>query len=64
MEFSVGTKVTLYCHTTVEAETEEEALEIARSRELASPQFSESMPDIEYYHYEGDSSPTTVWIEK
>lgn len=63
-EFTFRAAVTVSCWTTISAETEEEAREIAEERELAclnSCSFSES--EREAWHFDNDGAPQNINLE-
>lgn len=55
-------KVTVSCWTTVEADSEEEALEIAKNRELAGFEISGSYPENDCFHLDNDGIPYDLSI--
>jgi hypothetical protein len=61
--FKVNAKVTVSCFTEVEAETEEEAIELASERGLAECHIDGSFPVDESWHYEADGSPYDLRVD-
>lgn len=60
MEFMISGQVTVSCWTKVEAETEEEAINIAKKRVLADIHIDGSYQETEYWHMEIDGEPKDV----
>jgi hypothetical protein len=57
MKFTISGKVTVSAWTVVEAETEDEARQIALNRELAQIHIDASFPDDECWHIDNDGLP-------
>lgn len=60
MKFLIQGMVTVSCWTEVEAETEEEAVAIAKQRSMADIHIDGSYQEDEYWHMEIDGEPTDV----
>jgi hypothetical protein len=61
--FDIAGQVTISCWTKVKAETQEEALAIARSRALADFHIDGSFGVDECWHMEPDGSPSELRVE-
>lgn len=63
MKFNIGGLVTVSCYTVVEAETEEQALKIAQSRDIAQFYIDGSWDIEECFHIEADGTPYDLSVE-
>ena len=57
MIYEISGKLTVSCWTKVQANSLEEALEIAREREVAGFEISGSYSDDESWHFDNDGTP-------
>lgn len=62
--FKIAAKVTVSCFTTVEADTEDEALEIANGRDLAEFHIDGSYQVSESWHIDADGVPFEIRVDK
>lgn len=63
MKFNIGGLVTVSCYTVVEAETEDEALKIAKSRDVAQFSIDGSWDIEECFHIEADGIPYDLSVD-
>lgn len=63
MKYKVNGYLTVSCWTEVEANSEQEALQIALGRELASHHIDGSFLVDECWHFDNDGSPENISIE-
>ncbi len=64
MNYLVNGKVTVSCWTMVEAESEEEALEIAEQRDLAEIHIDGTYEVEECWHIDTDGCPDNIEISE
>jgi len=57
MEFTICGSVAVSCWTIVEADSLQEAIEIAKDRQLAEANIDGSYPDDECWHFDTDGVP-------
>lgn len=62
--FNIAGKVTVSCWTTVEAASEEEAMQIAAGRELAELHIDGAYPVDESWHLDSDGKPYELCVDK
>ncbi len=62
--FKIEGHVTVSCWTEIEAPTEEEALQIATSRELATIHIDGSFPVSESWHLDTDGMPFDLRVDR
>jgi hypothetical protein len=61
--FKIAGNITVSCWTEVEAESEEQALEIAGKRHVAEFHVDGSFPESASWHMDTDGSPYNMRIE-
>jgi len=62
-KFQINGKVTVSCWTVVEAETPEQALEIAKRRELCGFHIDGTYEDTDSFIFDNDGTPFELTIE-
>lgn len=63
-KYTVEGLVTVSCFTKVQAESEEEAIKIAKDRELATFHIDRLYSKDEYFHFFDDGIPFDLKIDK
>lgn len=63
-EYKICGKVTVSCTTIVRANSEEEALEIAKQRELAHIHIDGTFSESSCWHIDNDGTPYDTYIEE
>jgi hypothetical protein len=62
MKYQINAQITVSCWTEVEAESEEEALEIAKDRCVADIHIDGSFPEDECWHIAVDGEPVNIRV--
>jgi hypothetical protein len=62
--YIVSGTITVSCWTLVEADSDEEAVNIASGREIAQFQIDYSYEDSEFFHIDSDGTPQNLRAEK
>lgn len=64
MIYNISGLVTVSCYTIIEADSEEEALKIASSRDIAEFNIDGSYEVEECFHIENDGAPYDLKVDK
>lgn len=64
MKYNISGLVTVSCYTVIEADSEEEALKIAASRDIAEFNIDGSYEVEECFHIENDGMPYDLSVDK